>query len=97
MNVNRFVPTSYPARYKDRFGEEATAILNDGKLLTMVVRGVRFQGTDFDSREWPLETRLPQWKRLIETAKAELQSAQEEWKEFKKQWKPRGRTRRKPR
>lgn len=43
--------TTYPARYKDRFGEEATTILNDGEALTMIVRGVRFRGTDFDSFE----------------------------------------------
>jgi hypothetical protein len=41
----------YPAKYKDRFGEETTVIQNDGKLLTMVVRGVEFQGTDWDSME----------------------------------------------
>jgi hypothetical protein len=41
----------YPARYKDRFGEERTTILNDGKTLTMVVRGVRFRGNDFDTFE----------------------------------------------
>jgi Family of unknown function (DUF6304) len=43
--------TTYPARYKDRFGEESTTILNDGETLTMVVRGIRFRGTDFDSFE----------------------------------------------
>jgi hypothetical protein len=43
--------TTYPAHYKDRLGEEVTAILNDGETLTMVVRGVRFQGNDFDSFE----------------------------------------------
>jgi hypothetical protein len=43
--------TTYPARYKDRNGSETTAILNDGALLTMVVRGVRFEGNDFDSFE----------------------------------------------
>lgn len=42
---------SYPARYKDRFGEERTTILNDGDTLKMVVRGVRFQGNDFDGFE----------------------------------------------
>jgi Family of unknown function (DUF6304) len=42
---------TYSARYKDRFGEEATSILNDCEKLTMVVRGIRFQGTDFDSFE----------------------------------------------
>src|SRR4051794_17787611 len=42
---------SYPARYKDRSGEERTTILNDGKALTMVVRGVRFRGNDFDGFE----------------------------------------------
>lgn len=41
----------YPARYKDRFGEEQTTISNDGVSLTMVVRGVRFRGNDFDSFE----------------------------------------------
>ena len=39
---------TYPARYKDRFGEEGTSILNDGETLTMIVRGVRFLGNDFD-------------------------------------------------
>jgi hypothetical protein len=43
--------TTYSARYKDRFGEENTTILNDGVTLTMMVRGVRFQGSDFDSFE----------------------------------------------
>ena len=43
--------TTYPARYKDRFGVEQTTILNDGEALTMVVRGVRFQGNDFDGFE----------------------------------------------
>lgn len=43
--------TIYKARYEDRFGEERTTILNDGETLTMVVRGVRFQGDDFDGFE----------------------------------------------
>src|SRR5436853_613325 len=43
--------TTYPARYKDRSGEERTTILNDGETLTMVVRGVRFRGKDFDGFE----------------------------------------------
>jgi hypothetical protein len=42
---------TYPARYKDRNGIERTSILNNGKMLTMLVRGVRFQGADFDSFE----------------------------------------------
>jgi hypothetical protein len=41
----------YPVKYKDRFGEERTSILNDGKTLSMTVRGVEFQGTDWDSLE----------------------------------------------
>jgi len=43
--------TTYRAWYKDRFGEEDTTILNDGETLTMVVRGIRFRGTDFDGFE----------------------------------------------
>jgi hypothetical protein len=43
--------TTYPARYKDRFGEESTTIQNESETLTMVVRGVRFRGADFDSLE----------------------------------------------
>ena len=42
---------SYPARYRDRFGEERTTIVNEGDTLTMIVRGVRFQGNDFDGFE----------------------------------------------
>jgi len=41
----------YPARYTDRFGTESTTITNDGEALTMVVRGVRFYGNDFDGFE----------------------------------------------
>ncbi|HEV3436580.1 MAG TPA: DUF6304 family protein [Gemmata sp.] len=43
--------TNYTARYKDRVGEELTSISNDGKLLSLIVRGVQFQGRDFDSLE----------------------------------------------
>lgn len=43
--------TTYPARYKDRFGEEQTTIENDGETLTMVVRGVQFEGNAFDDFE----------------------------------------------
>ena len=41
----------YPAKYKDRFGEEQTSIQNDGKVLSITVRGVEFRGTDWDSLE----------------------------------------------
>jgi hypothetical protein len=41
----------YAARYTDRSGQESTSIANDGKTLTMKVRGVVFQGADFDSLE----------------------------------------------
>lgn len=43
--------TTYSARYTDRFGTERTTIVNDGESLTMVVRGVRFRGADFDAFE----------------------------------------------
>lgn len=42
---------TYPAQYYDRNGSETTVIHNDGALITMVVRGVRFEGNDFDSLE----------------------------------------------
>jgi len=41
----------YPARYKDRFGEEPTSIQNHGKTLAMIVRGVEFEGCDLDCLE----------------------------------------------
>jgi len=43
--------TNYPTRYKDRFGEVQTTIVNDGRTLTMTARGVRFRGNDFDGLE----------------------------------------------
>ena len=55
---DRPVTVSYPARYKDRLGEERTTILNDGGTLTMHVRGVRFSGEDFDRFE-PQDTSDP--------------------------------------
>jgi hypothetical protein len=38
-------------RYCDRHGEVSTTIKNDGKTLSMVVRGVEFRGNDFDTLE----------------------------------------------
>lgn len=37
--------------YRDRFGEEATSIKNDGTTLRMVVRGIEFTGRMFDDWE----------------------------------------------
>lgn len=34
---------SYPARYRDTFGEEKTLIRNNGQELRMILRGVEFQ------------------------------------------------------
>jgi Family of unknown function (DUF6304) len=42
---------AYPGVYRDRFGQESTLIMNDGKALTMIVRGVTFRGSDFDGFE----------------------------------------------
>lgn len=39
----------YPTVYRDAHGEEETVIENDGQTLRMVVRGVEFEGNDFDS------------------------------------------------
>ena len=36
----------YPAKYRDNSGEEMTSISNDGKMLSLVVRGVEFRGSD---------------------------------------------------
>lgn len=38
----------YPAIYRDKHGEEKTTIHNNGKWLSIVVRGVTFTGDDFD-------------------------------------------------
>jgi len=40
---------TYPARYRDQHGEEATVIQNDGKSLRMTVRGITFVGFSFDT------------------------------------------------
>lgn len=42
---------AYPANYRDALGEEQTVIENDGRMLRMVVRGVEFEGSDFDGFE----------------------------------------------
>ena len=41
----------YPTRYRDRHGEVATVIRNDGKRLSMTVRGVEFRGSMLDDFE----------------------------------------------
>ena len=38
----------YPAKYIDKNGEEKIEIRNDGRILRMEIRGVRFAGSDFD-------------------------------------------------
>lgn len=45
------VPREYPARYRDANGDEETTIRNDRETLRMVVRGVAWSGSDFDSLE----------------------------------------------
>jgi hypothetical protein len=40
---------SYPAKYMDRHGCEMTTIINDGETLQLMVRGIVFRGTSFDS------------------------------------------------
>jgi hypothetical protein len=51
---------TYPARYRDRFEEERTSIDNDGKMLSVTIRGVEFRGGDFDALEPASETD-PSW------------------------------------
>ncbi|HEU5439625.1 MAG TPA: DUF6304 family protein [Ktedonobacterales bacterium] len=50
---------SYPARYQDAKGNEQTIIENDGKRLRMLIRGVKFVGTDFDGLEPTLDPADP--------------------------------------
>lgn len=42
---------SYPSKYSDANGEESALITNDGRNLSLVLRGVLFTGDDFDSLE----------------------------------------------
>ena len=42
---------SYPTKYRDKFGEEAITIHNDGKILRMNLRGVEFVGHFLDDWE----------------------------------------------
>ena len=49
---------NYPAKYFDKFGEEDTTIKNNGKLLSMVVRGLEFTGAMLDDWE-PLDRSDP--------------------------------------
>ncbi len=48
----------YPTRYSDKYGTDITEILNDGKELSIVIRGVEFKDTDFDSFK-PVEETPP--------------------------------------
>ena len=41
--------TQYPAIYRDEFGEETVTIENDGKTLSLVLRGREFKGKNFHS------------------------------------------------
>lgn len=48
----------YPAIYRDEFGEETVAIENDGKTLSLVLRGKEFRGRNFHSFGISDETHL---------------------------------------
>jgi len=41
----------YQIKYKDSFGEEQTEIATDGSMLYFTLRGVEFEGIDFESLE----------------------------------------------
>jgi len=41
----------YPGTYRDSAGEEAITLRNDGKTLSLRVRGTDFAGSDFDALE----------------------------------------------
>ncbi len=43
----RVMLVSYPTKYRDRFGEEAIIIENDGKMLRTRIRGIELAGDDF--------------------------------------------------
>jgi hypothetical protein len=45
-------PQVHAARYSDARGEAAAVLENDGDILSLSVRGVRFSGPDFDAL-WP--------------------------------------------
>ena len=53
---------SYPAKYRDKYGEEITSIHNDGKQLTMIVHGIIFTGNNFDSLQTAMPLDDPQLK-----------------------------------
>jgi Family of unknown function (DUF6304) len=40
---------SWSGKYQDRHGTEQVRIDNDGRLLTVAIRGVQFAGEDFDA------------------------------------------------
>ncbi|GGG52442.1 DUF6304 family protein [Bizionia arctica] len=41
----------YSAKYKDKFGELETKIYSDGSSLNLTLRGIQFEGTDFEGLE----------------------------------------------
>ena len=43
--------TFFPTTYRDNLGKEAAVIQNDGKNLSMTIRGVKFAGSMFDNFE----------------------------------------------
>ena len=56
---------SYPAKYRDKHGEEITILHNDGKQLTMIVRDLTFSGINFDSLKATIPPDDPQLESFI--------------------------------
>ncbi len=46
----------YSVKYEDKFGVESTAIVNDGKVLGLTLRGAEFSGHNFHSFEISQDT-----------------------------------------
>ena len=45
----------YLVKYKDKFGEEKTKISSDGSTMYLIIRGIKFEGEDFDCLEGKID------------------------------------------
>jgi len=47
----------YPIKYTDRFGTEETEIYSDGSMMYVTLRGIQFEGSDFEALEGHIDTK----------------------------------------
>ncbi|MDW7691874.1 DUF6304 family protein [Flammeovirgaceae bacterium SG7u.111] len=62
----------YAAKYKDKFGEEKTKVYSDGTTMHLVLRGIKFEGSDFEMLEGKVDDKKFEYEKYQESCLGDL-------------------------